>query len=467
MKRLIPLILPLLIIPLIFPLSAFAEEVIDGDLIRATNTFDVYIVKIVVPSTGSGQVKKFKRLILNPEIFNQYEHLKWENIKDVEQSIVDNYSISNLVRAVGDEKVYALYPDEDNGEKRWIKTADDFLDLGYDWDGIYTINSFERDFYVTGEDLAATKSPIEEGEEEGEEEEQTEAPSREPMTINVPEDYSTIQAAIDAAIDGDTISVGSGTYNENIVINKNIKLIGSYAVSAVIDGQGNGPAVSIEGAEDFLIQKFKIQSENEKALYCSGDNLSKGTIKNTILKDSKWGIFVEGNCDLTILNNIIYNNRNSTNDVGAGILVRDNTSYNFTLEIRNNTIDDNYHGIWSENANLKVMNTIISNNVGGNDSTGIYHSNGGEIVSMYNDLWNNGFNCGGDAVAGSGTLVVDPQFSNQYHRDYRLKWGETYYSKCIDAGNSDYIYNDKKLVTSNVYRNDMGAYGGPENIGWD
>lgn len=441
----------------LIPLKAQAVDIVDGDLIRAQGTLDVYIVKIV----GD---KKFKRLILNPEIFNQYGHLKWEDIKDVEESIIDNYSTSNLVRSVDDEKVYSLYPNEDTGEKRWVKTADDFLDLGYDWDAIYTINNFERDAYSIGEDLEAPKAPEEP--EESEEPEEPEIPSREPMTINVPEDYSTIQAAIDAAIDGDTISVETGTYNENIVINKNIKLIGSYAVSAIIDGQGNGPAITIIGADDFLIQKFTLKSGNGKAIYCSGENLSKGTIKNTIIKDSDWGIFIEGNCDLVILNNQIYNNRDSSNTDGAGILVRDNSAYDFTLEIRNNTIDDNYHGVWSENANLKVMNSIITNNTGGNNSTGLYHDGDSEMITMYNNVWHNGFNYGGDASAGAGSLVVDPEFSNQSHRDYRLKWGTTYYSKCIDAGHSSYIYNDGTLVTSNVYRNDMGAYGGPDNIGW-
>ncbi len=38
--------------------------------------------------------------------------------------------------------------------------------------------------------------------------------------------YTTIQAAVDAAANGDTITVGPGTYVEQVVITKNLSLIG-------------------------------------------------------------------------------------------------------------------------------------------------------------------------------------------------------------------------------------------------
>jgi len=48
--------------------------------------------------------------------------------------------------------------------------------------------------------------------------------------------YSTIQDAIDAANESDTIYVYSGTYNENIVIEKSLNLTGEDRDSTIITG---------------------------------------------------------------------------------------------------------------------------------------------------------------------------------------------------------------------------------------
>lgn len=123
-------------------------SIVDGDLIRATGTQDVYIVKI----TGN---KRFKRLILNPTIFNSYGHLSWANVKNVSHSTLNNYTTSNLVREVTasgqlvDGKVYALFAYQDTGVKRLVVGGN------YDLSSVYSINHLEASntFYRTGDPI--------------------------------------------------------------------------------------------------------------------------------------------------------------------------------------------------------------------------------------------------------------------------------------------------------------------------
>lgn len=131
---------------------ATAVTINEGDTIKTADSFDVWIVKHM-------GTKKFKRLILNPAVFNSYGHLKWENIKTVSSAEMAMYTESKLVRAVGDPKVYELSSalNSDTGQKRWVNmTAAEFIAAGNDWDSIYEINTVDRNNYTAAADITPT-----------------------------------------------------------------------------------------------------------------------------------------------------------------------------------------------------------------------------------------------------------------------------------------------------------------------
>jgi len=70
--------------------------------------------------------------------------------------------------------------------------------------------------------------------------------------LNVPtEDYPTIQSAINAAVDGDTVQVAAGAYTENLIGNaKSILLIGAGADVTTVNGGGASSCLVMTNVSD-------------------------------------------------------------------------------------------------------------------------------------------------------------------------------------------------------------------------
>jgi len=90
-----------------------------------------------------------------------------------------------------------------------------------------------------------------------------------PTILRVPDNYPTIQAALDAADAGDIIQVRAGIYSENIVLNKAVTLtaesfdqINPLNNTTIIDGMGGPAAILIPaGLEQMpVIHGFVIQN---------------------------------------------------------------------------------------------------------------------------------------------------------------------------------------------------------------
>ena len=140
--------------------------------------------------------------------------------------------------------------------------------------------------------------------------------SGEGQTLHVgsEEEYTSIQAAIDAAHDGDIIEIHEGIYEENLMIQKNIKLHGMGTESTTINGNGNGDVVHIEDCS-FEIKNLTIMN--------SGKNSADAGIEL-----------------MYVYNSLISNVHLSDNAVGLYAHFCEN------IEIQNSTIDFNNYGIF-------------------------------------------------------------------------------------------------------------------------
>ncbi|MHA2163973.1 MAG: right-handed parallel beta-helix repeat-containing protein, partial [Candidatus Thorarchaeota archaeon] len=106
-----------------------------------------------------------------------------------------------------------------------------------------------------------------------------------------PGNHTTIQSAIDVAIDGDTVFVYSGVYLEVLTIDKMVSLIGENRTTAVIDG-GINPSVVTISSDWVNVSGLTImgldQSFNGKVISLSfADNC---TINDNVILGANRGI---------------------------------------------------------------------------------------------------------------------------------------------------------------------------------
>jgi len=130
-------------------------------------------------------------------------------------------------------------------------------------------------------------------------------------TLDVPGAYSTISAAVAAAsTSGDTIQVGAGTYNENVVIppSKSIAIVGSGSGSTTISGSGTGSVIIVNGDSStirgFTITNSGVASRDAGILLNSDYN----TIENCNVSRNNLGIYLNNSDWNTIANNSVDSN---------------------------------------------------------------------------------------------------------------------------------------------------------------
>lgn len=166
-------------------------------------------------------------------------------------------------------------------------------------------------------------------------------PSSRDCDVKVPRQFSTIQSAIDAAENGDTICVGRGTYNEDVAINKSIQLSGKGAKKTIINGQNTDASGTVHiTAKNVTLEGFTVQGV--------GNNRGTAAVRQfEQVSDSlvRYNRIVAGNGQLAFLtdnaqnNNLVQHNileGNNSPDV-AKVNAFDSNKPSNKVDFRNNT----------------------------------------------------------------------------------------------------------------------------------
>lgn len=242
------------------------------------------------------------------------------------------------------------------------------------------------------------------------------------ITIEVPGDYSTIQAAVYAiSSENDYIYVSPGTYTEDIwVPDKFLNLIGLDTKTTIIEGKINMISYS-EPQECFLIENLTIYGNSSYSINCDGQS---GTLRNLIIDGQ------------------------GSNGVISGLKFKDVNE----ILIENCTIFYNHYGIYidGDSCNIDIQNSIFNN-----WNFDLYGGASQATIDVSYSCTTYGIE-GFDNVGNMTINYTENMYGEtglcEYNDEIDLEYYLLESSPCIDAGNPGSSYNDPDGT-----RSDMGA----------
>ncbi|DAC72481.1 MAG TPA: hypothetical protein DSN98_04905 [Thermoplasmata archaeon] len=215
-----------------------------------------------------------------------------------------------------------------------------------------------------------------------------------------PGNYTTIQAAVNNATNGDTVFVYNATYNENVDTKlKKISLIGEDRDTTIIAGQTTAPVLRI-GTSDTTVSEFTLTGTPTEIIVQVATLSENIFISNNLIKDGAYGISLAiSTSKVTITDNTIINNafigiqlQTSSLNVISGNSIENNGAQGIELSlgsnhnsILNNSINNNAKEGILISGITSTVNTIAGNNISNNE-IGVRFSSAGSNKIQSNNI---------------------------------------------------------------------------------
>lgn len=249
----------------------------------------------------------------------------------------------------------------------------------------------------------------------------------------------TIQSAVNAIETGGTVSVASGTYMENLIIEKPVNIVSAGLVTVQASNTGFSVFTINNAGLGTTIQGLNITGGSNGVFLSAANNCS---ILNNTITNNNIGILVMGN-----QNNITSNN--VTSNGWAGICLN-GVALN---TVNYNLVEGNQEGIYiTDSAN----NTFQGNLVSDNGVNGMNIQNGGQ-----NTLQNNMVTNSGVSVLGNGIVLKNTSLNTL---DGNTVSGSGWSGIVVDNSSQNSFINagmGGNTITGNG--NGMVLYGGSNN----
>ncbi|OGL41256.1 MAG: hypothetical protein A2161_22485, partial [Candidatus Schekmanbacteria bacterium RBG_13_48_7] len=176
--------------------------------------------------------------------------------------------------------------------------------------------------------------------------------------IVVPDDSSTVQAALNNALSGETVYVKSGVYNEflTMYISKEYRLVGEDRNTTIIDGNFTGIPLQISTNHNVTVENLIIQNSSADGILATVSDFKRLNICNCeITNNNNHGINL-----YDITGYYIIQNCEITHNISKGIY---SLEWSFG-EIRDSYIAYNDGAIVLDNYNgAEIYNNIIEYNI--------------------------------------------------------------------------------------------------------